>query len=165
MRGGLAQTVTSGTALGNDAKYKKYKNHVEKTLGSFESVAEWADFITFLAKLLKVGCFSQQDCNNNMLILYNQTLQTYPQFTVIPHKLNVAKRLAQCLNPALPTGVHQRALDVYVHILNTIGVRPCSSPWSPLTDPNAPAAREPLSRFGSLEFRALSFLSICCYFC
>ena len=52
-----------------------------------------------------------------------QTLQAYPQFQIIPHRLTVAKRLAQCLNPALPTGVHQRALDVYVYILNTIGVR------------------------------------------
>lgn len=57
----------------------------------------------------------------NYAILF-QCLQSYPQFQVIPHKLDVAKRLSQCLNPALPTGVHQRALDVYIHILTTIGV-------------------------------------------
>jgi len=45
------------------------------------------------------------------------------QFKEIPRKLVVAKRLAQCLNPALPTGVHQRALEVYVHILAVLGVR------------------------------------------
>lgn len=45
------------------------------------------------------------------------------QFKEIPRKLIVAKRLAQCLNPALPTGVHQRALDVYAHILAVLGVR------------------------------------------
>jgi hypothetical protein len=44
------------------------------------------------------------------------------QFKVIPRKLIVAKRLSQCLNPALPTGVHQRALDVYAHILAVLGV-------------------------------------------
>ncbi|EGO05284.1 hypothetical protein SERLA73DRAFT_82881 [Serpula lacrymans var. lacrymans S7.3] len=43
------------------------------------------------------------------------------QFKEIPHKLIVAKRLSQCLNPALPTGVHQRALDVYTHILAVLG--------------------------------------------
>ncbi|GAA6042706.1 hypothetical protein JCM8097_003757 [Rhodosporidiobolus ruineniae] len=85
-----------------DPKYRKYASSVDKTLQSFDQVNEWADFITFLAKLLK--CF-----------------QAYPQFSVIPHKLIVAKRLSQCLNPALPTGVHQRALDVYTHILTTIG--------------------------------------------
>lgn len=51
-----------------------------------------------------------------------QTLQAYLQFKEIPRKLIVAKRLAQCLNPALPTGVHQRALDVYAHILAVLGV-------------------------------------------
>jgi hypothetical protein len=45
------------------------------------------------------------------------------QFKEIPRKLVVAKRLSQCLNPALPTGVHQRALDVYSHILAVLGVR------------------------------------------
>jgi len=45
------------------------------------------------------------------------------QFKEIPKKLIVAKRLSQCLNPALPTGVHQRALDVYAHILAVLGVR------------------------------------------
>ena len=44
------------------------------------------------------------------------------QFKEIPRKIVVAKRLSQCLNPALPTGVHQRALDVYAHILGVIGV-------------------------------------------
>lgn len=34
----------------------------------------------------------------------------------------MSKRLAQCLNPALPSGVHQRALDVYAYILSIIGV-------------------------------------------
>ncbi|GAA5993677.1 hypothetical protein JCM10908_002290 [Rhodotorula pacifica] len=89
-------------AASNDPKYRKYAQQVEKTLATFEHVNEWADFITFLAKLLKC-------------------LQSAPQYPFIPHKLTVAKRLSQCLNPALPTGVHQRALDVYVHILTTIG--------------------------------------------
>jgi protein dopey len=52
-----------------------------------------------------------------------KTLQAYMQFKEIPRKVVVAKRLSQCLNPALPTGVHQRALDVYAHILGVIGVR------------------------------------------
>lgn len=53
------------------------------------------------------------------------------QFKEIPRKLIVAKRLSQCLNPALPTGVHQRALDVYSHILAVLGVRlsPCWVLW------------------------------------
>lgn len=89
-------------ALYSDAKFKKYVALVERTLASFESVSEWADFISFLARLHKA-------------------IQAYPNYNAIPRKLIVAKRLAQCLNPALPSGVHQRALDVYQHILSVIG--------------------------------------------
>jgi hypothetical protein len=52
-----------------------------------------------------------------------QTFQSFMQFKEIPRKLIVSKRLAQCLNPALPSGVHQRALDVYSHVLAVLGVR------------------------------------------
>lgn len=60
-------------------------------------------------------------------VIHFQTFQTYMQFKEIPKKLIVAKRLSQCLNPALPTGVHQRALDVYTHILAVRGV--CTMLW------------------------------------
>ncbi|KAI6136235.1 Dopey, N-terminal-domain-containing protein [Pisolithus sp. B1] len=86
----------------SDPKYKKYTQQVEKCLNAFDNVHEWADCISFLKQLLK-------------------TFQSYLQFKEIPHKLIVAKRLAQCLNPALPAGVHQRALDVYTHILSVLG--------------------------------------------
>ncbi|THG95919.1 hypothetical protein EW026_g5825 [Hermanssonia centrifuga] len=97
--------ITSGPnspAYANDPKYKKYTQQVEKCLNSFDNVHEWADFISFLKQLLK-------------------TLEAYKQFKEIPRKLIVAKRLSQCLNPALPTGVHQRALDVYTHIMEVLG--------------------------------------------
>ncbi|KAF9524082.1 Dopey, N-terminal-domain-containing protein [Crepidotus variabilis] len=86
-----------------DPKYKKYVQQVEKCLNSFDNVHEWADCISFLKQMLK-------------------TFQSFMQFKEIPRKLIVAKRLAQCLNPALPTGVHQRALEVYVHILSVLGI-------------------------------------------
>ncbi|KAK0564187.1 hypothetical protein OC844_001830 [Tilletia horrida] len=110
-----AWAVQSEKSLHADAKFKKYAALVERTLATFESVSEWADFISFLARLLKV-------------------LQTYPQYNSIPRKLVVAKRLSQCLNPALPSGVHTRALDVYAHILSVIGpdgLRRDLQIWSP----------------------------------
>ncbi|OCF39597.1 hypothetical protein I317_06612 [Kwoniella heveanensis CBS 569] len=94
----------ASSALATDAKYKKFAQLVEKSLQSFESVNEWADFISFLSRLLK-------------------TLQApSPPYPEIPRKLIVSKRLAQCLNPALPSGVHQRALDVYAYIFSVLGV-------------------------------------------
>ncbi|WWC87738.1 uncharacterized protein L201_002630 [Kwoniella dendrophila CBS 6074] len=99
-RAGKAATAS---LLASDAKYKKYTQLVDKSLQAFDSVNEWADFISFLSRLLK-------------------TLQSpSPPYPEIPRKLMVSKRLAQCLNPALPAGVHQRALDVYAHIFSVIG--------------------------------------------
>ncbi|KAF9566957.1 hypothetical protein CPC08DRAFT_758587 [Agrocybe pediades] len=96
-----SERATSLQAYASDPKYKKYTQQVEKCLNSFDNVHEWADCIAFLKQMLK-------------------TFQSYTQFKEIPRKLIVAKRLAQCLNPALPTGVHQRALEVYVHILSVL---------------------------------------------
>ncbi|MCO5589740.1 hypothetical protein L7F22_043708 [Adiantum nelumboides] len=110
-----AWAVQSEKTLQSDAKFKKYAIAVEKCLATFDSVSEWADFISFLARLLK-------------------TLQTSTQFNAIPRKLIVAKRLSQCLNPALPSGVHQRALEVYEHIFTVIGpegLRRDLSVWTP----------------------------------
>ncbi|CCM03665.1 uncharacterized protein FIBRA_05809 [Fibroporia radiculosa] len=96
------ERVSTPPAYASDPKYKKYAQQVEKCLNSFDSVHEWADFISFLKQLLK-------------------TFEAYTQFKEIPRKLIVAKRLSQCLNPALPTGVHQRALDVYSHVFAVLG--------------------------------------------
>ncbi|RPD65070.1 hypothetical protein L227DRAFT_519769 [Lentinus tigrinus ALCF2SS1-6] len=100
LRGGDGTATPIGYA--SDPKYKKYTQQVEKCLNSFDNVHEWADFISFLKQLLK-------------------TFESYQQFKEIPRKLVVAKRLSQCLNPALPNGVHQRALDVYSHIFAVLG--------------------------------------------
>lgn len=40
---------------------------------------------------------------------------------MIPAKALVAKRLSQCLNPSLPSGVHQKALEVYNYVFTVIG--------------------------------------------
>ena len=89
--------------LTSDPVYKKYSQSVDRSLASFLDVQEWADFIAFLAKLLKA-------------------FQTFSQYKEIPHKLIVAKRLSQCLNPALPTGVHQKALEMYDKVFTIIGI-------------------------------------------
>lgn len=98
----LATSSRRAPVLNADPKFRKYAVLVDRALATIEDAHEWADLITFLAKLLK-------------------TLQSHPTYPVVPHKHTVAKRLSQCLNPALPQGVHQRALEVYAHVLTTIG--------------------------------------------
>ena len=54
----------------------------------------------------------------------DQALQSHPpDQSVVPHKVLISKRLAQCLNPSLPSGVHQKALEVYTYIFGLIKVR------------------------------------------
>lgn len=48
-------------------------------------------------------------------------LLAYPQFSVIPHKLSVYKRLSQCLLPGLPGGIHSKVLEVYITAFKRIG--------------------------------------------
>ncbi|RKO87523.1 Dopey, N-terminal-domain-containing protein, partial [Blyttiomyces helicus] len=88
--------------LRKDAKYKRYVQAIEKTLQSFDAVNEWADVIGFLTKLAKI-------------------FAAHPRYSIVPRKLVVSKRLAQCLNPALPAGVHQKTLEVYSLIFEAAG--------------------------------------------
>lgn len=51
-----------------------------------------------------------------------KSLQARPSSdTTIPEKALLSKRLSQCLNPSLPSGVHQKALEVYTYVFDTIG--------------------------------------------
>ncbi|KAH8910886.1 hypothetical protein BR93DRAFT_943130 [Coniochaeta sp. PMI_546] len=87
-----------------DKHYRKYASGVDRALSLFDTaLEEWADYISFLNRLLKA-------------------LQARPStITTIPAKPTVAKRLSQCLNPSLPSGVHQKALEVYNYVFTTIG--------------------------------------------
>lgn len=48
-------------------------------------------------------------------------LQNNAKYQVVPKKLTIGKRLAQCLHPALPGGVHRKALETYEIIFKIIG--------------------------------------------
>ncbi|KAH6709570.1 Dopey, N-terminal-domain-containing protein [Leptodontidium sp. MPI-SDFR-AT-0119] len=87
-----------------DKAFRRYASGVERSLSLFDTaLQEWADYISFLGRLLK-------------------SLQAHPKdIKAVPSKAIVAKRLAQCLNPALPSGVHQKALEVYAFIFSMIG--------------------------------------------
>lgn len=75
---------------------------VDKALKNFEYSSEWADLISALGKL-------------------NKVLQNNAKYQVVPRKLTIGKRLAQCLHPALPSGVHRKALETYEIIFKIIG--------------------------------------------
>ncbi|WKX89869.1 hypothetical protein Q1695_009037 [Nippostrongylus brasiliensis] len=101
--GGVAPgDVTAPNPLHNTSKYKVYVQAVDRALKTFENPNEWADLISALAKLAKV-------------------FQTNAKFGDIPKPVTVAKRLSQCLHPALPMGVHLKALETYRQIFDILG--------------------------------------------
>ena len=86
-----------------DKAFARFKSEAEAVLLHFERAQEWADLIADLLKLQRV-------------------LNKYPQFNVVPDKVLVAKRLYQCLNSALPAGVHLKTLETFELIFSRIGV-------------------------------------------
>ncbi|NXF72355.1 DOP2 protein, partial [Sclerurus mexicanus] len=87
-----------------DYRYRNYSSAIEKALRNFESSSEWADLISSLGKLSKA-------------------LQSNLKYSLLPRRLIISKRLSQCLHPALPSGVHLKALETYEIIFKIIGTK------------------------------------------
>ncbi|PHJ16807.1 n-terminal domain-containing protein, partial [Cystoisospora suis] len=98
---------------------RRYEGEVLTVLHTFDRAKEWADLNNCLQKLLRV--FSHPAAAVSSSYAPFSTLGTPPFFPFVPHKAVVAKRLAQCLNPLLPSGVHTRALETYAAIFERIG--------------------------------------------
>ncbi|KAH9411045.1 dopey-like protein [Ordospora pajunii] len=71
----------------------KYEAEIAKKLDAFKNAKEWSDFISLLNSL-------------------DSTIQRYA-IADVPKKKLLFKRLNQCLNPGLPAGVHNKALETY----------------------------------------------------
>lgn len=77
---------------------------MERALSTWETAPdEWADYIAFLSRLLRAIQSHGKDVS------------------ALPYSSDIASKLAQCLNPALPSGVHQKALEVYAYVFATFG--------------------------------------------
>lgn len=79
------------------------KRTIAGLLKDFEKNKEWADISNWLYRL-------QENINDK-------------RFSELPQQITLAKRLAQCLNPTLPAGVHGTALKVYQTILLNFSAR------------------------------------------
>lgn len=55
------------------------------------------------------------------VFLFSKVLQNNTKYSVIPRRFVVGQRLAQCMHPALPSGVHLKALETYDLIFRCIG--------------------------------------------
>ncbi|ANB11316.1 Dop1p [Sugiyamaella lignohabitans] len=86
-----------------DPKWKQFVSAVDRALATWESVQEWADYISFLGKLHRALKGGQGQA-----------------FVQIPSARIVAFRLATCLDPGLPSGVHQKTLEVYNSVFDIL---------------------------------------------
>lgn len=66
----------------------------------------------------KMKCNIPSQLNQDVFF---KVLQNNAKYQVVPKKLTIGKRLAQCLHPALPGGVHRKALETYEIIFKIIG--------------------------------------------
>lgn len=85
-----------------DKNYRAYVAEVDKALKSFEPSSSFSDVVSALDKLNKV-------LNNNKT-----------KFPVIPRRMNISKRLAQCMLTDT-SGVHLKVLETYDFIFKIIG--------------------------------------------
>jgi hypothetical protein len=56
-------------------------------------------------------------------ISFLKTIENNAQFHSIPKRITLFKRLAECLHPALPSGVHLKTLEIYETIFQIIEKR------------------------------------------
>lgn len=97
-----AANAAQAASLINNSKYRAYVAAVDKALKAFETTNEWADLISALGKL-------------------SRAFHANAKFGDIPKPVTVAKRLSQCLHPALPHGVHLKALETYRQLFDILG--------------------------------------------
>lgn len=90
-----------GSSVGADVKWRAT---LERALGTWESVSEWADYISYLARLQK-AVKSNGDCSGDQLPLQEE----------------ISESLARCMEPDLPSGVHQTCITVYDTVFTTLG--------------------------------------------
>ena len=96
--------LAADAELEADPSFRRFKHECTACLQQFERAQEWADLIRYLLRLQKV-------------------LSRYEHLPIIPEKVLFAKRLYQCLNPALPSGVHEKTLETIELIFARIGQR------------------------------------------
>ncbi|CCE73231.1 Piso0_000260 [Millerozyma farinosa CBS 7064] len=99
--------MRKGGASQFSTKDKKYTQQIEKALGTFDLVHEWADYIAFLSRLSKALQLSNDSSSANTI-----------GSNVLPK--SVATKLSLCLSPKLPNGVHSKTLDIYESILRVL---------------------------------------------
>ena len=88
-------------------EYEKFEKKLLNILNSSANARDWSDLLPMTKEIL-----NHLKKNENVI-----------DFSQISIKHMLAKRLAQCLNPECPNGVHEVVLDVYKTLITNIMVK------------------------------------------
>lgn len=90
-------SITSEEEWQGTMKARVYKEQLTLSLASFENAREWADLVNALQKVSKI-----------------METPIFAELKYVPSTLVLllCKRIAQCLNPELPAGVHLKTLYI-----------------------------------------------------
>ena len=91
----------------SNKEYEKFEKKLLNILNSSANARDWSDLLPMTKEIL------------NHLKKNENTID----FSQISIKHMLAKRLAQCLNPEFPNGVHEVVLDVYKTLITNIMVK------------------------------------------
>ena len=87
--------------------YEKFERKLLNILNSSSNAKAWSDLLPITKEILLHLNKNQKDID----------------FSQITIKHMLAKRLAQCLNPEFPNGVHEVVLEIYTIIITNIMVK------------------------------------------
>ena len=87
-------------------KYDKFEKKLIQILNSSSNAKAWSDLLPVSKEILSHLMKNNKDID----------------FSKISAKHMLAKRLAQCLNPEFPNGVHEVILDIYTYLLTNINL-------------------------------------------
>ena len=87
-----------------DKEKEKFEKKLSSILSSSTSAKAWSDLLPITREIYQLLDKTKENIN----------------FSQLSNKLLLAKRLAQCLNPECPGGVHEVVLDIYYIILHNI---------------------------------------------
>ena len=90
--------------MSDTKEFKKFEKALNNILSSSAGAASWSDLLSFTKEIFKILEDKKEKLN----------------FALITDKITISKRLAQCLNPECPSGVHEVVINIYYMIFNNI---------------------------------------------
>ena len=78
-------------------EFKKFEKNLNSILSSSAGAESWSDLLPFTREILQLLDKKKAEFN----------------FAILSDRNTVAKRLAQCLNPECPGGVHEVVINIY----------------------------------------------------